>query len=411
MRNFTSGKPKSTMKKFLLLVFLPFLLAACSSLLAPPPTATEPATALPSLTATATITGTPTPFPTITALPEASATPAYPAQGYGPANFPADIDPLTGLKVADASLLERRPMIVKIANLPRSYRPQWGLSLADQVYEYYIEEGTTRFSAVYLGQDTDMAGPVRSARFFDNALIYMYKANFAFGSADYRTLRLLYKQPYTNRLVVETSCPPMCRYKPQGVNYLMVNTADLTTLINSRNVPGGNGRQNLDGFLFNDHTPVQGASAEHIYVRYSAAIYNRWDYNTASGKYERFSDIQNDIHNGADEAYAPLTDRLTGEAISADNVVVLFTHHTYASAVPEIINIELAGPDDAYVFRDGQAFPLKWNQGTKDQTITLTNPDGSPFPLKPGNTWFEVIGNLSDVKTATNEFHFVFRMP
>jgi hypothetical protein len=49
-------------------------------------------------------------------------------------------NPLTGLTAADPPLLERRPIAVKITQFPRLVRPQSGLTLADVVYEYYIED-------------------------------------------------------------------------------------------------------------------------------------------------------------------------------------------------------------------------------------------------------------------------------
>ena len=74
------------------------------------------------------------------------------------------INPLTGLAPADPALLDRRPVLVKIENLPRSDRPQWGLSLADLVYEYHTEEGTTRFAAIYYGNNATQIGPVRDRK-------------------------------------------------------------------------------------------------------------------------------------------------------------------------------------------------------------------------------------------------------
>ncbi len=184
------------MRRFLILALLAFLVAACGTVIpfsaTPSPEATGTATPTLTITPSVTPTVTETPTPTITPTP----TRDYPSEGYGPSGFPENVNPLTGLKVDNPALLERRPMIVKVANLPRAYRPQWGLSLADHVIEYYIEEGTTRFAAVFLGQDSSMVGPIRSGRFFDNHLIMMYRANFAFGSADARVLNLLYNQSY-----------------------------------------------------------------------------------------------------------------------------------------------------------------------------------------------------------------------
>ena len=35
-------------------------------------------------------------------------------------------------------ILNRRPILIKVENLPRKDRPQYGLSLADIVYEYSV---------------------------------------------------------------------------------------------------------------------------------------------------------------------------------------------------------------------------------------------------------------------------------
>ena len=67
-------------------------------------------------------------------------------------------------------------MVIKIANSPDYIRPQSGLSLADVVYEYYIEWGDTRFIAVMYGNDSPMVGPVRSGRYFDEHVARMYHA-------------------------------------------------------------------------------------------------------------------------------------------------------------------------------------------------------------------------------------------
>lgn len=144
---------------------------------------------------TATQTPTPPP-PTNTPTPNETKAPAViqlivhepTPVGYGPADYPYNINPLTGLAVADPAILERRPMVVKITNYPRSVRPQSGLSRADIVYEYYMERGIPRFIAIFYGQDAEYVGPVRSGRFFDEHIFKMYDGVFVFGSADIRIL-------------------------------------------------------------------------------------------------------------------------------------------------------------------------------------------------------------------------------
>ncbi|KKU92494.1 MAG: hypothetical protein UY21_C0001G0117 [Microgenomates group bacterium GW2011_GWA1_48_10] len=58
---------------------------------------------------------------------------------------------------------KRRPIGVMVENSTAG-RPQSGISFADVVYEAVAEGGITRFLLVYLCQDSEYIGPVRSAR-------------------------------------------------------------------------------------------------------------------------------------------------------------------------------------------------------------------------------------------------------
>ncbi|HEX7599056.1 MAG TPA: hypothetical protein VF518_12645, partial [Polyangia bacterium] len=92
-------------KPLFLFACLAVLLAACG----PAATTAAPVTTAPTASLAPAATDTPTSQPTEVSSP--TATPGYPPEGYGPANFPAGVDPLTGLKVADPALLDRRPMV------------------------------------------------------------------------------------------------------------------------------------------------------------------------------------------------------------------------------------------------------------------------------------------------------------
>ena len=363
------------------------------------------------LPATSTPTLTPTPAATATLTP--SPTPDYPPQGLGPSNFPPGVNPLTGLEVGNPASLERRPIAVKVENLPREDRPQWGLSKADINYEYYTEEGTTRFIAIFYGNDAELVGPVRSARLFDLNIVPMYKSAFAFGSAWSLVLNRLFSQDYGNRLLIETSWsyPAIFRKNVNGNNYLMVNTALIKDAL--RNYGATNERQNLDGMFFMASPPAGGSPATTVYTRYSSAIYNRWDYDPATQKYMRNSDTQN-AGSPEQEIYAPLVDRATGEQISADNVVTFFVQHDVIikQGATEVIDVPLYGNGTAYIARNGLIYQVQWARPNRDSVLTLVNADGSPFPFKPGNTWYQVMGNTSSVEQpADGTWRFTFSIP
>lgn len=379
-----------------IILFTILALTACG---APKTLPTATSTLMPAATTTPASTPTPTPEP------PASPTPWE----VGPGNFPPGVNPLTGLTVTGSGLLERRPLAIKVANLPRQYRPQWGLSRADLVFEYYTEEGSTRFIAIFYGQDAEMVGPIRSARLLDMHIVRGYKAAFAFGGASDYLLRRLYNSDLVNRLIVEGPYSPLFRYDPNGVNYLMADTASLSAFLTTKGVD--NGRQNLDGMFFHQEPPTGGQPAERLFTRYSAAIYNRWDYDAGSGKYLRFSETDDDFTNGQNEKYAQLTDRLTGQPIAFENVVVLLVTHEAYSVQPEIWDILLYGSGAAYAFRDGRVYPVRWQRNAPDAVVSLTYEDGSPFPFKPGTTWFEVMGAGTNVTADGQGWRFVHRMP
>mgnify|MGYP001052504204 CR=1 FL=1 len=98
------------------------------------PTDSAPAS-LPSATAYPTSTVAPTPLST--SHPTASE------------NLNGRLNPLTGLSVSEPELLNRHPVMVKLANWPREERPQAGLSQADMVFEYYIGHQMNQFLALY----------------------------------------------------------------------------------------------------------------------------------------------------------------------------------------------------------------------------------------------------------------------
>ena len=114
-----------------------------------------------------------TPYPTVVYKNGTSPTPQVLSNGDTPSMI---IDPLTGLPPADPSLLQRRPLAIKVENFPRYTRPQYGLTQADVVFEYYAQQFETRFIAVFYGNNPNMVGPVRSGRYFDEHVVRMYHA-------------------------------------------------------------------------------------------------------------------------------------------------------------------------------------------------------------------------------------------
>jgi len=331
----------------------------------------------------------------------------------GPTHFPNAVNPLTGLPVDDTELLERRPMAIKITNYPRSVRPQWGLNSADHTYEYFIGDDMTRFIGVFYGQDASRVGPVRSARLFDEQVMRMYRAFFIFGYADARVRKELNDPDLQSFLIFETpnNCPPLCRYD-NGLSYnnLFADTAGLTNYFQAKGK--NNDRPNLDGLLFESAIPLGGDLGEAISIEFTHVSYHRWQFDAEQGRYLRFQEEQNG--HGHDRPVVPLIDDLDGKQVAADNLVVLYTRHVpfFQSSTTRIWDMPLAGKGIAFAFRDGRAYPLVWKRLGASDLLTLCFQDGSPYPFKPGNIWYEVLGESSPRnRSRDGAWQFDFQIP
>jgi len=77
-----------------------------------------------------------------------------------PTPLPEATNPLTGLNVADESLLDLPALLVSISTFPVTARPQAGLSFAPFVFEVYITEGTTRYLTAFYGEFPAPEAPI-----------------------------------------------------------------------------------------------------------------------------------------------------------------------------------------------------------------------------------------------------------
>jgi hypothetical protein len=372
-------------------LILLILTAACSS--------ATPTSPLPTATNQPPATSHPQPTTTLVAPTTAISATATAPTHYGPDNFPLDVNPLTGLQVADVSVLERRPIAVKVSEFPRSVRPQSGLSLADLVFEHYAEAGITRMTAIFLGNDSPKVGSIRSARLIDTVIGEAYQAMLVTSGSSEGTLRRLSKTNFYDRVIAEATgynhCPPLCRLGDQpSTNNLFASTQDLWQTTTDL---GRNARQNLHGMAFSLEPPSGGVPGTTIHIDFHPDInIAEWRYEAATNRYARWVDT------ATVGELAAHTDAVNDQQLTAANVVVVYANHQPTDIVEDFENgghcgyeIQLWGTGPAKLFRDGQAYDLTWVRFAAADLIGFVGPDNQIFPFKPGNTWIEVVNVTS----------------
>ena len=212
---------------FTVILLLGLLLAACQPAEIPGLELTVQS----AVDATRTAAPTSTPLPTATNTPAPTLTPTPTRIQYGPTGYPENVNPLTGLEVSDPTILNRRPVMVKVANFPRSGRPHSGLSFADIVFDYYTGGGENRFLALFYSQNSPKTGPVRSGRYIDPVLVTMYQGVLTMMSAWKPELELIINQ-LGNRVLYSERCnedfKALCSDGPLTVTSRFADTAEMS---------------------------------------------------------------------------------------------------------------------------------------------------------------------------------------
>jgi len=344
----------------------------------PPVVIVVEATAIPEITSPA------DPQPT---EPLATTQPALPEGLIGPNSFPPDVNPLTGERVSDPAVLDRRPVLIKISNAPAVVRPQSGLNNADLVFEHYAEGGLTRFTALFYGKDSDPVGSIRSGRFIDIELPQMYDAAFAYsGSSGPLQLMFLNGSFFDRVISPDFGHGGFFRVEDPNKAFehtLFTSTYNLRRILDTR---GQNTRPDLKTNLaFSEEPLYPGESASRIEVRYDGTIAT-WAYAANSGRYSRWSDG------------VPHLDANTGQQLTFRNVIVVAAHHENTDILEDqvagghySIQIQLWGEGPASLFRDGQRFDGRWRREDPSHMITFYDLEGNIMPLAPGSSFIQLV--------------------
>jgi hypothetical protein len=157
---------------------------------------------------------------------------------------------------------------------------------------------------------------------------------------------------------------------------------------------------NYSGNLFSGTIPQGGQPASAIQVFYHSYTQAAWQYDPISGTYLRWTDLAD-----GKGSLIPATDRLTQRQMSFENVIVIFAEHNRFRHNQLEINFRLGQKNIAYLFRDGQAFKIRWsteNRAWEKETglvrpMHFVDSQGNLIPLRPGRTWLHLVTPFSSV--------------
>jgi hypothetical protein len=228
-------------------------------------------------------------------------------------------------------------------------------------------------------------GPVRSGR-----LVYRYIG------ASYQYSCLIFASADEDVLPYLPACATVTHTDKGGGAMLAIERMKRIAEQNSRNQTNFNYTSNY----FSDEPPPGGVPAVELQEYWALLNQSKWVYDSASQAWWRYVDESNPATAGK---LHPEMDRLNSRQLMFENVIVLFATHIVQT--PTIVDIDLKAGDvgNAYLFRDGQAYKIRWSTvgGEYEQKTGLRRPmhfinlDGSPVALKPGQTWVIILSTQS----------------
>ncbi|MHB9032620.1 MAG: DUF3048 domain-containing protein [Anaerolineae bacterium] len=325
-------------------------------------------------------TASPTARPTYT--PEATATPA-PTNTPKPTVKPSPtalVSPLTGLPLSNIKLIQRRVLAVRVGNDP-VIRPQEGLGKADLVYEEIMEGWwDTRFTALFLESEAERIRPIRSARLSSIHIAKQYDAALVNSGASDEVRWRLSQTDIVNldEFFHGTPYGILPGYDWRGRMY--TSTDALRKYMQAQ---GLETNKIIKSYVFDAAAP-KGITAINIHIPYPHECYVDWKYDSATGLYLRWVEGE------------PHLEGLTGEQITAANIVILYAEHKATDIVEDVtgatsIDIVLEGTGRAQVIRDGVVIEGTWKLNAENEPILYYDKQNKVIPFKPGKTWIQIV--------------------
>ena len=281
--------------------------------------------------------------------------------------------PLTGVPVTSESEIPNRPaMAVKIDNIGRA-RPQSGLNEADIVIEEIINDGATRFAAVFHSQDVDLLGPVRSGRYPDIQLLEAFdRPLYVWSGGNAGVTYYIRNSKLVNLSAVNTSGYYRRAGRPSPHNLYTSTEAMWEKTPEDFSIPPV-----VLPYLREGDT-LDGEVADTINVVMDN-VDVRWEYDAETGKYCRWQDGSEHMTENSGQ-------------VCTDNVVVMQANYLQSPIDARTPDAQMLGSNTVAVFTGGTVRTgvwLRWE--TTDRYAFFDNlTDLNEIRLQPGRTFIEL---------------------
>ena len=287
------------------------------------------------------------------------------------------------VKIVDVNS-KSRPFAIMINNLGTARPLQSGLQDAYIIYEMIVEGGLTRYMALFLDQNTERIGSIRSSRHYyldyalENDAIYVHHGQSPQASSDFGKLGI-------TRIVVDESKTGWRDKSLKQQGYATEHT--LFTSIEKLNKGlSGKRTERNNNLLLNysiedlDLTKYDNNKvANKVSIKYSNSVTSSYEYDEANKVYNRF--VNGKAHK----------DYVTGKQYTFKNIITYKVKNFNISGDDkgrqDINNI---GSGSGYYISEGIAVPITWEKKSRASQTIYRYANGDKLIVNDGNTFIQI---------------------
>jgi hypothetical protein len=291
-----------------------------------------------------------------------------------------DRNPLTGAQLDGTSA--DRVVAVKVDNSPDA-GPPIGIQDAELIIEAPVEGGLTRLTAMFFENEPTAIGPIRSVRPVDADLLAPWRPFLVTtGGQDFVYREIL----AAGVSILDEGTDGLFQQIERRQPYHLVATIPLIE------VEAGEGAPPVAALPFGDGE-FSGESAASVSIPYSGLADVGWQYDEASGQYNRL------VNGEPFQIYPEYDAELTG--FSTDTVIVLKAAQRSAgytdSAGADVPTFDVIGFGDVMVFHGGQVVTGQWLRAAQSDGWVFLDDSGAQFTVPIGSVWMEVVPRYIEV--------------
>ncbi len=290
--------------------------------------------------------------------------------------------PISGI-YAKEELVNRRVVGVMFDNHPRA-RWQAGLKDAEIIYEFQVEAPYTRYLGLYLINEPESIGPIRSSRPYFVTKIYEYDAVYVrVGGSEQAKFDIINLRiadidglASSNKVFWRRSNKKM----PHNL-YTSMEAIRATQEDRKYNMTG-----DYESFLFEEEDrDIIGYKAEKIYLDYKSGNTTNYDYNLEEKLYYRLKDGKDHIDE-SDESQ-----------LRAKNIIIQEVA-TRTIDNEGRLDITLIGEGIGKYITNGVGTDITWVKRDRKGKTYYLDKDGAEITLNPGVTWVQMVSSRVDIE-------------